>query len=73
MIGQWRGKVRLEAREWGTGRGEKEHAGGERRQKKERRSLNGPAPHGLEKLQVARGLIAGGYISIVPDLPNLGT
>jgi hypothetical protein len=35
-------------------------------------NLCGTEPHGLEKLQVTRGLIAGELISIEIDRPNLG-
>lgn len=36
-------------------------------------SQYGAEPHSLEKLQAARGLIIGELISIMRDLPNLGT
>lgn len=52
MIGQWRGKVRLEAQERVVGReGVGEDGGGG--------SHHGPELHGQEKRQETVGLIAG--------------
>ena len=60
MIGQWRRKVE----------GEKE---GEGRTEEGKEKEDGAEPHGLEKPQVARDLIAGQYISVLVDLFNLST
>lgn len=61
MIGQWKGKVGLEVSEREEEREEDEGSKG--RMKME--------PDGLEKPQVTRCLIAGEYICIVKDLPNV--
>jgi hypothetical protein len=44
-----------------------------RRRRRRRRRKIGAEAHGLEKLQVLRGLIDGEDGSVAGDLPNLGT
>ena len=44
-----------------------------RRRRRRRKKKSGAEAHGLEKLQVLRGLIDVEDGSVVVDLPNLGT
>ena len=44
----------------------------ERTQRRRRKKKSGADAHGLEKLQVLRGLIDGEDGSVAVDLPNLG-
>ena len=44
----------------------------ERTQRKRKKKKSGAEAHGLEKLQVLRGLIDGEDGSVAVDLPNLG-
>jgi hypothetical protein len=55
-------------REWGKSRELRRR----RRWRKRRWKEDGTEPHGLEKPQVARDLIAGEQRSIVVNLPKLG-
>jgi hypothetical protein len=56
MVEQWKGKMGLEV---SGGRGRRRRKEEEERgQRRGSRSQYGEEPHGLEKLQVARGLIA---------------
>jgi alpha-galactosidase/6-phospho-beta-glucosidase family protein len=43
-----------------------------KRKRKRKKKKSGAEAHGLEKLQVLRGLIAGEDGSVAVDLPNLG-
>ena len=69
MIGRWKGKVGLEVLESSGRVGNK----GGNRQRKRRWEEDGAEPRGLEKLKVARGLLAGVESRVVVELPNLGT
>ena len=66
MIGQIKGKVEQKVRE-----GRRRKWNRERMQRR-RRKKKGREAHGLEKLQVLRGLIDVEDGSVVVDLPNLG-
>ena len=66
MIGQIKGKVEQKVRERRRRKFERERM--QRRRKKKSRA----EAHGLEKLQVLRGLIDVEDGSVAVDLPNLG-
>ena len=68
MIGQIKGKVEQKVRE----REEGEKWKRERSQRRRRKEKSRAEAHGLEKLQVLRGLIDVEDGSVVVDLPNLG-
>jgi hypothetical protein len=64
MIGQIKGKVEQKVRER-----ERRRRKWKRKRKKKK---SGAEAHGLEKLQVLRGLMDGEDGSVAVDLPNLG-
>jgi hypothetical protein len=68
MLGQIKGKVEQKMGERRKRKWKRERK--ERRKKKKKKS--GAEAHGLEKLQVLRGLIDGEDGCIAVDLPNLG-
>ena len=68
MIGQIKGKVEQKVRERRRRKWKRERTQRRRRRKKKSRA----EAHGLEKLQVLRGLIDVEDGSVVVDLPNLG-
>jgi hypothetical protein len=68
MIGQIKGKVEQKVMGWG--KKEKMEVGETQRRRKKKRSR--AEAHGLENLQVRRGLIDVEDGSVVVDLPNLG-
>ena len=68
MIGQIKGKV-----EQKVGERRRRKWKRERMQRRRKKKKSGAEAHGLEKLQVLRGLIDVEDGSVVVDLPNLGT
>ena len=66
MIGQIKGKVERKV-------GERRKWKRERMQRRRKKKKSRAEAHGLEKLQVLRGLIDVEDGSVVVDLPNLGT
>ena len=69
MIGQIKGKVEQKV---GGERGRRKWKG-ERTERRRKKEKSRAEAHGLEKLQVLRGLIDVEDGSVVVDLPNLGT
>ena len=68
MIGQIKGKV-----EWKVGEIRRRKWKRERMQRRRKKKKSRAEAHGLEKLQVLRGLIDVEDGSVAVDLPNLGT
>ena len=68
MIGQIKGKVEQKVR----GERRRRKWKRERRKRRRKKKKSGAEAHGLEKLQVLRGLIDVEDGSVVVDLPNLG-
>ena len=69
MIGQIKGKVGVE----GEGERGRRKWKRERTQRRRKKKKSRAEAHGLEKLQVLRGLIDVEDGSVAVDLPNLGT
>ena len=69
MIGQIKGKVERNVERGRRRRKWKR----ERTQRRRKKKKSGAEAHGLEKLQVLRGLINVEDGSVVVDLPNVGT